>query len=142
MLVTASSNAACDEIAQRLIRFLNNREIFHLYAQTHDCMKVPKSIEPICNLKQNFQIPSLQYLYQYRVLISTLLTSGCLTRTRGEENIFDSNHFSYIFIDEAACAQNSAVMVPIAGPYSLAYCFSLISFNFQFMILCFRPMHR
>lgn len=82
-------------------------------------MKVPKSLEPISNMKQNFQTPSLQYLYQYRVIVCTLLASGCLARARGLDKDFDSSHFAYVFIDEAACAPSSALMVPIAGTNSL-----------------------
>lgn len=118
VLVTANSNDACDEIAQRLVKVLKEDEIFRLYAQTYDCEKVPKSIVPISNMKENFKLPSLRYLYQYRVVVSTLITAGNLTRARGEDNHFDAKHFSFIFIDEAASAQCSALMVPIAGNYT------------------------
>lgn len=85
---------------------------------------------PICNLRNNvFSIPSLAYIYQFRVIVCTLLTSGFLARSRDVDDQFDSGHFKYVFIDEAACAQSSVALVAIAGS-------SLDSSFIEFMIFC------
>lgn len=146
VLVTASSNAACDEIAQRLVKLLKRDQIFRLYAQSHDRNKVPQTIAPISNLRENFKLPSLLYLYQYRVVVCTLLTAGNLTRARGKDDHFDSKHFGFVIIDEAACAQCSALMVPIAGNYIILNCFHIDLSQSHLLVSfydsIFRAMHR
>lgn len=116
VLITANSNSACDEITERLIQNLNSGEIFRLYAKSFNAAKVSPRILPICNLRSNvFKMPSLKYIYKFRVVVCTLLTSGCLVRARDMDSEFRSDHFSDIFIDEAACAQVPVLMVAIAG---------------------------
>lgn len=112
VLVTASSNAACDEITEHLMQLLSPNEMFRLYAKTSDKTKISENIKPICNFKKDeFIFPSLEYLKQFRVVICTLLTSGCFTRARGfatkmliqailfATKIFVCKHILYASID-------------------------------------------
>lgn len=118
ILVLAHSNLACDEITLRLIELLGNGELFRLYAKSVKKETVHSKIKPICNLHNNeFQFPSLECLYQYRVVVSTLLTAGCLVRAREEDAAFDSGHFARVFIDEAGCVHEPTTLIPIAGSY-------------------------
>lgn len=61
----------------------------------------------------------MKYLYQYRVVICTLLTAGSLARARGLHPEFDTSHFSHIIIDEAACVTEPVSLIPIVGMYLL-----------------------
>lgn len=116
ILVTAHSNAACDELATRLLDVLHNGQLYRLYAKSVSIDQVRPELKPVCNLWNNkFEFPALEYLYQYRVIVSTLSTTGTLVRSRGEDPDFDSSHFSRLFIDEAACVHEPASMIPIAG---------------------------
>ncbi|XP_055306550.1 putative helicase MOV-10 [Sitodiplosis mosellana] len=106
VLVCANSNNACDEIAKRLIGVLKVGEIFRMYAQSYSASKLDNNIKQCCNYYPEksggkFIYPSLSYLYQFRVLICTLLTAGHLMRARCDRD-FDSTHFSYVIIDECA----------------------------------------
>lgn len=72
-------------------------------------------IAPISNLKDDkFEIPSSEFLYQFRVVVCTLFTAAIFSRARNSSH-FDSAHFSYLFIDEAACIPQSVTFIPIAG---------------------------
>lgn len=116
VLVTANSNSACDTLTERLIDVLQPDEIFRMFAKTYNENKIPEKIRPICNWYNGvFKFPSLEYLYGYRVVICTLTTAGCLTRSREIDTHFNSSHFDYIFTDEAACVQSAVSLIPIAG---------------------------
>lgn len=65
-------------------------------------------------MKGQFKYPCLRYLYQYRVIVSTLQTAGHLMRARGDPD-FDPRHFSYVIIDECASTHETAALIPIAG---------------------------
>lgn len=126
ILVCAQSNAACDEIANRLCAFLNKNQMLRMYSMSFDLKKVSSTIEPYCNLIDGeFKLPSLQEIYKFRVLICTLSTSGFLNGsqmlpknkygpTRMNMKI-RPNHFDYVFIDECASAHETMSLIPIAG---------------------------
>lgn len=114
----AHSNAASDELTMRLLDVLHDGELFRLYAKSFKKETLNAKIKPICNLENGeFQFPALKYLHKFRVIVTTLLSSGCLVRAREEDPDFDSSHFSRIFIDEAGCIHETASMIPIAGLY-------------------------
>lgn len=118
VLVLAHSNAACDELAVRLLDVLRIGEVFRLYAKSFDKNKLSGKIKQSCNLENGeFQFPSLKYLHKFRVVVSTLLTAGCLARARNEDPDFNSGHYQRIFIDEAGCVHEPVSMIPIAGLY-------------------------
>lgn len=115
ILVCAQSNAACDEIAQRLCKILTKKQMLRMYSMSYELDKLSSAIKPFCNLYDGqFKLPCLEDIYRYRVLICTLSTSGCLTRARHNFN-FKPNHFGYVFIDECASAHETMALIPIAG---------------------------
>lgn len=115
ILVCAQSNSACDDITLRLLQILQRGELFRIYAKTIQKDAVNKKIAQISNLKNGkIEIPSLKYLYKFRVIVCTLCTAAIFSRGRIDPN-FDSSHFSYVFIDEAACIQSTTTFIPIAG---------------------------
>lgn len=116
VLACAASNAACDELAERLLSVLRVDEVLRMYAKTFDKKKVSSKILPICYFNgKDFKFPSLDSIYQYRVVICTAQTAGSITRARVLNKKFDSKHFSHIFIDEAVCVQETQSLIPIAG---------------------------
>lgn len=117
-MVTAPSNGACDEIATRLLDVLDPGQVFRLYAKSMKIDRISEELKEISNLQDGeFIFPSLEYVYQYRVVVATLSTIGTLVRARGEDPTFDSSHFARLFIDEAACCHEPSALIPIAGPF-------------------------
>lgn len=113
VLVCANSNAACDEITERLLKVLNTHELFRMYAKSYDYRKVSEHFKPVSNLKKReFYFPSLKFLYKIRVLICTLTTAGCVLRAN-EDSYFSASHFSHIIIDEAASTHETVGLIPI-----------------------------
>lgn len=111
MLICAQSNAACDEITDRLLSTLSEYEMFRMYASSFDKNKLKPEFIPYCNWTGDaFHYPSVEFLMKYRVIVCTLCTSGMLTRAR-----IPYSHFSYVFIDECASTHETMTLIPIAG---------------------------
>lgn len=146
VLVLAHSNAACEELTIRLLDLLNPGEIFRLYAKSYKKEALNARIKPISNLHNNdFQFPCLKFLYQFRVVVVTLLTAGSLVRAREHDKSFKSDHFTHVIIDEAGCIHEPASMIPIAGLHLFGFkivfsrCFItliLIMYNIYIIGLC------
>lgn len=124
ILVCGPSNATCDEITNRLLDYLDETEIFRMYAKSFNYTKVSAKVKPICNWKNGkFEFPSLKYIYRFRVVITTVLTAGCITRARELDSDYNSSHFSHIIIDEAAFIHETISLIPIAGTIFYIQCF-------------------
>lgn len=115
ILVCAHSNNACDEITNRLIPVFNEKKLLRLYAPSYNTKNIPIHFKPYGNLLNKIiAIPSWKHLHEYRVVVSTLGTSGNLARGF-EDKFFNCHHFTHIFTDEAACTHEPMTMLPIAG---------------------------
>lgn len=133
-MVCANSNAACDTITERLVDVLSINEVFRMYAKSFNQKALLNKIRPICNLVDGqFKFPSLDFLYQYRVVVCTLTTAGCIVKARGVDKNFDPAHFAYVVIDEAACVQETSLLIPIAGIIKLIQ-LHLVLFNHFLLI--------
>lgn len=127
ILVCAQSNAACNEIAERLASLLSKTQMLRLFSLSYDLDKISATIKPFCNLYDGeLEYPSLECLYEFRVLICTLSTSGCLVRARISTD-FNPKHFGYVFIDECASAHETMALIPIAGKDKIVLRFILYS---------------
>lgn len=116
VLVCANSNAACDEIAGRLVAVLHENELLRFYAKKFDNRKMSSEIKPFSNWgKGEYHHPALRHLLEFRVIICTLCTAACLTRADIRSQ---PSHFSHIFIDECASTHETMAMVAIAGELS------------------------
>lgn len=94
---------------------LKDGALLRIYAQSYKKDALNEKIAPISNFREDsFRFPALTYLYQFRVIVCTIFTAGCLARARDEPG-FDSKHFEYTFIDEAGCISESTSLVPITG---------------------------
>lgn len=85
ILVCASSNSACDEIAQRLLKFIPTSDkdsdtfnLYRLYATSLNKDCPDQSILDTSNYFDRFY-PPLQTLYQYRIVVGTLGVAGRLS---------------------------------------------------------------
>lgn len=122
ILICANSNAACDEITTRLLDVLSANDVHRLYAKSYKLEMISQKIKPICNIKNNkIEMPSLEYLYQFRVIVCTLLTAGFIVRARKTNKNFHADHFSHVIIDEAACCHQTVALTAIAGN-SIIFC--------------------
>lgn len=116
VLVCAMSNAACDEITERLLDVLGEDEMFRFYAKSYKHERISSRIKNVSNFgSEGIFYPSLKYLYKFRVFICTLCSAGCLTRARIDTQVWKANHFGYVFIDECASAHETMSLIPIAG---------------------------
>jgi helicase MOV-10 len=116
ILVTANSNAACDEIGERLLKFVPRYKMYRLYSPSFDIsfpdrhMRLSSDLKPISNIKGEFnEYPSYEELYSYNVVISTLVNCGRLITASVVQS-----HFNYIFIDECASTVEPISIIPIA----------------------------
>lgn len=118
VLVCSQSNSACDDIAKKLLVHLNKKQIFRMYATSYNVDKLDPTLSDISNyVDGQFQYPCLKYLYGFRVVVCTIATAGCITRSRGMDPDFNPKFFSHTFIDEAAFVNEISTMVPISGWY-------------------------
>ncbi|KAM7282334.1 helicase MOV-10 isoform X2 [Ixodes scapularis] len=79
ILVLAPSNSASDLLAERLLEHLMPSQIFRMYAASVNPNKVSKKLLKCCNYKPNdrtFFFPACEKLQKYKVIVSTLATSG------------------------------------------------------------------
>lgn len=126
VLVSCNYNAACDEIAERLVDHLTSNEIIRIFAKSHGKDKISPKIRPICNMiNGQFKFPAFEFLYKFRVVISTLLTAGSFVRGRSIDKNFNSSHFSHVFIDEAASVHETVTLIPISKLCNKIFNFSI-----------------
>lgn len=115
--MTANSNAACDEIGERLLSFVTRHKMYRLYSPSFDHRfpernkRLHSLLKPMSNIKYDInKFPSYQEFYSYNIVISTLVTCGRLITA----NIMPT-HFNYIFIDECASTIEPFSIIPIAS---------------------------
>lgn len=116
ILVTANSNAACDEIGERLLKFVPRYKMYRLYSSSFDqrfperFKQIHPLLKPISNVKFDLnKSPSYEEFYSYTVVISTLVNCGRIVSAN-----IRSDHFDYIFIDECASTIEPMSIIPIA----------------------------
>lgn len=126
ILVTASSNAACDDIGNRLLKYVSMNKVLRIYSPSFD--KKPEKIDKVLEVISNFRNRQLckcnkrscpenascndltfEEFYTSRVIIATLVSCGLIFNAK-----IKSNHFDYIFIDEAASECEQFTLIPIA----------------------------
>lgn len=120
VLVCAMSNSACDEIAERLVTVLQNHEVFRMYAKSYRHSNVCETVKSISNWDKSYiRLPSLQRLYKYRVICTTIAMAGSFTRACISKDVWRADHFGYVFIDECASSSETMTWIPIAGKISV-----------------------
>lgn len=127
ILVAIGNNSTCDDFTARLLQHVSGNKILRLYSPA--LVRKPEKIHPQLLKISNFRDrighecdidtcltcnesidPSYEEFYTAKIIVSTLISCGRFV-TAG----IKSNHFDYIFIDEAACQGEPQTLVPIAG---------------------------
>ncbi|EDS29302.1 potentail helicase MOV-10 [Culex quinquefasciatus] len=113
ILVTAQSNAACDELAVRLLNYLPSKNLLRFFSRSVEKRidELPEPLKQISNLSTgSYQWPTWEQLDQTNVLICSLTTCGRLVQCRVRPT-----HFKHVFIDECGSASEPAALVALAG---------------------------
>lgn len=115
ILVCATSNAAADELASRLVLSLSSgcwfgHHVYRLYSNSYE-PEIP--IENRLRRSSNFDlkyIPQQNFLQKFRIIVATLLIGGSLRFAN-----FEKHYFTHLFIDECGSATEIATLLPIAS---------------------------
>lgn len=116
ILVAAQSNAACDEVAIRLMKHLAPKMLFRIYSRSAGKRlgEIPENLQQISNLAGGtHRWPTWEEVYKTKILICSLSICGRLVQSR-----IRSNHFRYVFIDECGSASEPAALTALAGMVS------------------------
>lgn len=116
IMVTAQSNSACDEVGERLLKYVSQNKIFRFYSPSllnPDNGETSAVLRKTSNLRgQRNQYPTMEEFYFFNVVIVTLMSCSRLVQLDGIEI---NKHFDYIFVDESAAAMEPEAYVPIIG---------------------------
>ncbi|XP_033309910.1 putative helicase mov-10-B.1 isoform X2 [Bombus bifarius] len=109
ILVCAPSNAAADEIANRLLCLLPHKDVFRMYAASKCCNNVDEKIYPNSNFIDDMvlYLPKEIFILK-KIVITTLVTCMRLANLK-----LRNDHFSYIFIDEASQSIELESLIPL-----------------------------
>ncbi|WAR30935.1 M10B1-like protein [Mya arenaria] len=120
ILVCCPENTASDHVFKKLISTslpgpVKKADIFRLYAVSRAYASVPNVIRESKQFNydpvdKDFFYPTKAEVKGYRVLVVTLMTASRLVTAS-----FPKNHYTHIFIDEGAHAQEPECVVPISG---------------------------
>lgn len=114
ILVCAPSNSAADHILEIILREkavnVKGNELLRLNATSRNYDDINPNYRNFCYSEDcTFQIPPIQDLRRYRIVISTYMNSSVLY----SEGI-KQGHFSHIILDEAGQASEPETMIPIS----------------------------
>ncbi|CRK91068.1 CLUMA_CG004756, isoform A [Clunio marinus] len=116
ILVTAQSNSACDEIGNRLLKFIPRGKIYRFYSSSllnSGNAEASQVLLETSNLRNgNNEYPTKEEFFHFNVVIITLTTCSRLVQAKCD-NI--NKHFDYIFVDECAAATEPEAYIPIVG---------------------------
>ncbi|XP_073812312.1 uncharacterized protein [Musca autumnalis] len=122
ILVTASSNAACDEVALRLCRTLSQldmkRAIVRIYAQTSEARieNFDDLLLEHSNLYTNVHFyPDIEVLHEYRIVVCTMSVVAKLATGKFGRNSNGGTLYTHLFIDEVAAATEVEALMPITS---------------------------
>ncbi|XP_058170769.1 putative helicase MOV-10 [Anopheles ziemanni] len=112
ILVTASSNYACNELAKRLLKYVQPTDIYRYMSLSteRDINLMDLSILEISNMHMGtYETPSMEDFVQTRILVCTIMNSARLIQLGVKTAMYD-----YIFIDECGSSKELSALVPIA----------------------------
>lgn len=126
ILMVASSNIACNDISDRLMKHVSCNKILRIYSSKYERQQNAENIiRPKCrsveicgdclsryceDLQKNRDHPCYEEFYSARVVIVTLAGSVSLIKAE-----IRSDHFDYIFIDDATSIPEALILIPIVG---------------------------
>lgn len=122
IMVTAQSNSACDEVGERLLKWISRNKIFRFYSPS---LLNPENGETSALLRETSnlrhkrnQYPTKEEFSHFNVVIVTLMSCSRLVQLDGDEM---NRNFDYIFVDESAAATEAEACVPLLGESKLKH---------------------
>lgn len=113
IIACAPNNLSADLLVERLLQHIEKSNILRLYNRTRSYSQVPSLLKDCCNfnkLNQELYFPSKEKLSSYRILVCTFVTYGHILALSD----FQAKNVTHLFIDEAAQALESEVIIPIS----------------------------
>ena len=126
ILMIATNNTACNDISKRLWQFVSSNKILRIYSSKYERQQNAENIFRLkcrtvemcsdCNSRYCKDVqkyrdnPCYEEFYSARVVIVTLAGSGSLVNAG-----IRSDHFDYIFIDDASSIPEVLTLIPIVG---------------------------
>ncbi|OMO62423.1 putative helicase MOV-10/Armitage protein [Corchorus olitorius] len=113
ILVCAPINSTCDVLMRSLKMEIPVSDLFRANAAFREIEGVPIDILPSCLYEREtecFTCPSLQELRNFRVVLSTFVSSHRLYNAG-----ITAGHFSYIFLVDSSSATEPETMVPLVN---------------------------
>uniref|UniRef100_A0A182Y9E8 Uncharacterized protein n=1 Tax=Anopheles stephensi TaxID=30069 RepID=A0A182Y9E8_ANOST len=111
ILVTATSNFACNELTRRLLKYVPSTDIFRYFSLTteRDIHGMDLKVMEVSNMHYGkYETPSAQDFTQTRILVCTVMISARLLQLHVDRSMYD-----YIFIDECGSCKELSALVPI-----------------------------
>ncbi|XP_052888528.1 putative helicase MOV-10 [Anopheles moucheti] len=111
ILVTATSNYACNELTKRLLKYVNHSDIFRYFSFTaeRDIHGIDLNVIEVSNMHcGEYETPAMEDFTQTRILVCTVINCGRLLQLNVARNMYD-----YIFIDECGSCKELSALVPI-----------------------------
>lgn len=110
ILISAPLNSTCDLLMRSLKKEIPESNMFRANAAFRELDQVPSDILPSCLYKEEcFICPSLQKLQNFKVILSTYISSFRLCNEG-----LTSGHFSHIFLVDASSVTEPEIMVTLA----------------------------
>ncbi|KAG0329563.1 hypothetical protein BG000_012070 [Podila horticola] len=127
ILITAPSNSACDTLISRLIPFLGTQYLFRLNHPSRTFAEVPTAIMPYCYGELHFDLPPLDDLLKYRIVVCTCVDAGLLISAGASNQSLREyiphkgttddeplrSHWTHLLIDEAGQAIEPETDIPL-----------------------------
>ncbi|XP_041654672.1 putative helicase mov-10-B.1 [Cheilinus undulatus] len=121
ILVCAPSNSATDHLCEKIVEAVSEKsEVYRFYSLCSGTKVISQKRQFASNLdhhKNQIILPSRAQLMQYKIMVTTLNAAGRLV-----SGGIPPDHYSYIFVDEAGQATETASIIPIAGLFKLRTC--------------------
>ncbi|XP_050079574.1 putative helicase MOV-10 [Anopheles maculipalpis] len=112
ILVTATSNFACNELTKRLLKYVPRTDIFRYFSLTteRDIHEIDLKVIEVSNMHYGeYETPSAEDFTHTRILVCTVMISARLLQLNVGRSMYD-----YIFIDECGSCKELSALVPIA----------------------------
>ncbi|KNC24203.1 hypothetical protein FF38_02178 [Lucilia cuprina] len=119
ILVTASSNSACDEVALRLCKYLKQldipRAIVRIYSRSSEIRTetIADDLLENSNMYNGQFYPDVEILHEYRIVVCTLSVLAKLATGKFGRQENGSTLYTHLFIDEVAASMEAEALIAI-----------------------------
>ncbi|XP_056278751.1 putative helicase mov-10-B.2 [Pseudoliparis swirei] len=114
ILACTPSNSATDHLCEKLLEEkIDNCNVYRMYSTSWPEKRIPQNIKLHCNLNhrtKELEMPPKNKMMSYKIILTTLQTAARL----GNKGI-PSDHYTYIFVDEASQASETECLIPLAA---------------------------